>query len=62
MRLQFEELTHKNYADAQEIDRNDIPESFVDDIYTLMEITDYAEREASFGREARLRLVKCPRA
>ena len=41
MCLRFEELTHKNYLDAQAIDRDDIPEAFVDSIATLMDITDY---------------------
>ena len=56
MRLQFEELTHKNYADAQEIDRNDIPESFVDDIYTLMEITDYGIAHHCIGHTFLIRM------
>ena len=41
MCLRFEELTHKNYHDAQTIDRDDIPEAFVDSIATLMDLTDY---------------------
>lgn len=41
MCLRFEELTHKNYLDAQAIDRDDIPEAFVDSIATLMDLTDY---------------------
>ena len=41
MCLRFEELTHKNYLDAQTIDRDDIPEAFVDSIATLMDLTDY---------------------
>jgi len=49
MCLQFEELTHNNFADAQEIDRDDIPEAFVDSISTLMEITDYGVAHHCIG-------------
>ncbi len=49
MCLKFEELTHKNYADAQEIDRDDIPESFVDTIAALMDITDYGVEHQCIG-------------
>ena len=49
MCLQYEELTHKNYADAQEIDRDDIPEAFVDTIATLMDITEYGVKHQCIG-------------
>ncbi len=41
MNIEFEELTHSNYKYACEIERDDIPEEFVDTASTLMEITDY---------------------
>lgn len=49
MCLQFEELTQKNYADAQEIDRDDIPEAFVDTIATLKDITEYGVKHQCIG-------------
>ncbi|MBQ6117272.1 MAG: GNAT family N-acetyltransferase [Oscillospiraceae bacterium] len=56
MCLQFEELTHKNYADAQEIDRDDIPEAFVDYISTLMDITDYGVEHHCIGHTYLVRI------
>lgn len=41
MKLEFEELTHQNFPDACRIDRDDIPEDFVDTVSTIMDITDY---------------------
>ena len=41
MEIEFEELTHSNYKYACEIQRNDIPEAFLDTAAVLMEITDY---------------------
>ena len=41
MNIEFEELTYSNYKYACEIERDDIPEEFVDTASTLMEITDY---------------------
>ena len=41
MDIKFEELTHQNISDACNIDRNDIPEAFVDTALTIMNITDY---------------------
>ena len=41
MNLEFEELSHQNYSDACDIDRDDIPEDFVDTASTIMNITDY---------------------
>lgn len=41
MDIEFEELTHSNFAEASKINRDDIPESYVDTAETLMEITDY---------------------
>ena len=41
MNIEFEELTHQNFLDACQIDRDDIPEDFVDTASTIMNITDY---------------------
>ena len=41
MNIEFEELTHQNFSDACNIDRDDIPEDFVDTASTIMNITDY---------------------
>lgn len=49
MYLQYEELTHQNFADAKMIDRDDIPEAYVDDISTLMELTDYGVEHRCIG-------------
>ncbi len=49
MCLQFEELTHRNYPDAQTIDRDDIPEAFVDSVAALMELTDYGVAHHCIG-------------
>lgn len=39
--IEFEELTHQNFSDACQIDRDDIPEDYVDTASTIMNITDY---------------------
>ena len=41
MEIEFEELTHQNFSDACQIDRDDIPEDYVDTASTIMNITDY---------------------
>lgn len=41
MNIELEELTHQNFSDACKIDRDDIPEAFVDTASTIMELTDY---------------------
>lgn len=56
MCLQFEELTHNNFTDAQEIDRDDIPEAFVDSIATLMDITDYGVAHQCIGHTFLVRM------
>ena len=40
MEITFEQLTHENYNAACAIDRDDIPESFVDTASTIMEINE----------------------
>ena len=49
MPLTLEQLTHENFSDAQRIDRDDIPESFVDTAATIMEITDYGYENNLIG-------------
>lgn len=49
MDMEFEELTHTNYKYACEIKRDDIPESFVDTVSSLMEITDYGVAHHCIG-------------
>lgn len=49
MEIEFEELTHSNFADACGIDRDDTPESYVDTAETLMEITDYGVEHHCLG-------------
>ena len=49
MDLVFEELTHRNFCDACKIDREDIPEAFVDTAETIMEITDYGVEHHCIG-------------
>ena len=56
MHFRFEKLTHQNYAEACQIDRNDIPETFVDSIATLMEITDYGVEHRCIGHTFLVRL------
>lgn len=40
MEIEFEELTHQIFSDACQIDRDDIPEDYVDTASTIMNITD----------------------
>ena len=49
MEIELEELTHGNFADACGIDRDDVPESYVDTAETLMEITDYGAEHHCLG-------------
>ena len=47
--LTLAQLTHDNFRDARAINRDDIPEAWVDTADTLMEVTDYgAEHAESF--------------
>ena len=47
--IEFEELTHQNFSDACNIDRDDIPENFVDTASTTMNITDYGLNHHCMG-------------
>ena len=49
MNIEFEELTHQNFSDACNIDRDDIPEDFVDTASTIMNITDYGLNHHCMG-------------
>lgn len=49
MQIELEELTHGNYAEARLIDRDDVPEEFVDTVATLMELTDYGVEHSCIG-------------
>ena len=41
MEFEFEELTHENYPLVRKIDREDVPENFVNTVDTIMVLTDY---------------------
>ena len=49
MILTLEQLTHDNFSDAQRIDRDDVPEAWVDTADTLMETTDYGAEHHLLG-------------
>ena len=49
MEITFEQLTHQNFSAARALDRDDIPESFVDTAATIMEITDYGYENNLIG-------------
>ena len=49
MNIEFEELTHQNFSDACNIDRDDIPEGFVDTASTIMDLTDYGVNHHCIG-------------
>lgn len=40
MNIQLEELTHENYEKVRQIRREDVPESFVNTVDTIMRLTD----------------------
>lgn len=41
MEIELEELTHENYPLVRGIDREDVPENFVNTVDTIMALTDY---------------------
>ena len=49
MEIVLEQLTRDNYADALAIDRDDIPEAWVDTAASLMELTDYGAEHHLIG-------------
>ena len=50
MEIQLEQLTHDNYDDALSINRDDIPEEWVDTAASLMEVTDYGAEHHLIGQ------------
>ena len=49
MSITLEQLTHKNYGQAAAINRDDIPEEWVDNAASLMEVTDYGAEHHLIG-------------
>ena len=49
MEILLEQLTHDNYKDALSINRDDIPEEWVDTASYLMEVTDYGAEHHLIG-------------
>ena len=60
MRVKLEQLTHENFGDALRIDRDDIPEAWVDTAVTLMETTDYGAEHHLMGHTYLARLEEKP--
>lgn len=50
------ELTHDNYDLVKNIDREDIPENYVDTVDTIMEITDYGVAHGCLGHTFAVKL------
>ena len=49
MDFELEELTHENYEQVRKIDREDVPENFVNTVDTIMELTDYGVEHGCAG-------------
>ncbi len=49
MDIDFEELTHDNYNLARNIQYDDVRNSFVDELSTVMELTDYGVKHNCSG-------------
>ncbi len=49
MEVLLEQLTHDNYMEALSINREDIPEEWVDNASYLMEVTDYGAKHHLMG-------------
>ena len=47
--LKLEQMTHDNYKHALAINRDDIPETWVDTVASLMEVTDYGAEHKLIG-------------
>ena len=56
MTITLEELSHDNYPEARAIDRDDVPESYVDTVATLLELTDYGVEHRCIGHTFLARL------
>jgi len=48
-KIVFEELTRDNLINAKDIDRQDVPEAFVDTADTIMAITEYGVKHGCIG-------------
>lgn len=49
MDYQLEELNHNNYHRVRQINRSDIPETYVENVDTIMDITDYGVEHHCVG-------------
>ena len=49
MNIELEQLTRDNFPDALAIDREDIPEAWVDTAAAIMEVTDYGAEHRLIG-------------
>ena len=49
MELELEELTRENYPLVRQIDREDVPENFVNTVDTIMELTEYGAAHGLAG-------------
>jgi ribosomal protein S18 acetylase RimI-like enzyme len=49
MDFELEELTHDNYEMVRRIDRDDMPENFVNTVDTIMALTDYGVEHGCVG-------------
>ncbi|MBQ6528434.1 MAG: GNAT family N-acetyltransferase [Clostridia bacterium] len=49
MKITLEQLTHENYEHALTINRDDVPEDWVDGAAALMEVTDYGAEHHLLG-------------
>ncbi len=60
MNVILEELTHYNFDLARGIKRDDIPEEYVDNASTIMELTDYGTAHHCIGHTFLIKLNGCP--
>ena len=60
MAVTLEQLTHENFRDAQRIDRDDIPEAWVDTAAALLETTDYGAAHHLLGHTYLARMDGVP--
>ena len=58
--LTLEQLTHDNYRQALAINRDDIPEAWVDTASALMEVTDYGAAHHLIGHTYLACIDGCP--
>ena len=60
MNIELEQLTRDNFPDALAIDREDIPEAWVDTAAAIMEVTDYGAEHRLKGHTFLARLEGRP--